>query len=110
MALSTTDMLKRLAGPAAAASGTSTLITVPTGHLYTVKKIKVVNTDTVNTKTFQLFINGSAAANAITPVYTVDAGGSGVSDEFEVLAAGDTLQITTSATGLTVTVAGLDQA
>lgn len=110
MVLSTTDMLKRLQGPAAAAAGTSTLITVPTGHLYTIKKIKIVNTDTLNTKTFQLFINGSAVGNAITPVLTVDAGGYAESDEFIVLAAADTLQITTSATGLTVSVAGLDQA
>lgn len=110
MVLSTTDMLKRLAGPAAAAAGTSTLITVATGHLLTIKKIKIVNTDAVNTKTFQLFINGSAAGNAITPVLTVDAGGYAESDEFIVLAATDTLQITTSATGLTVSVYGLDQA
>jgi hypothetical protein len=103
------DTLKRLQGPAAAASGTSTLITVPAAHLYTVKKIKVVNTDLVNTKTFQLFINGSAAGNAITPVYTIDAGGYAESDEFTVLAATDTLQITTSATGLTVSIHGLDQ-
>jgi hypothetical protein len=109
-ALSTTDMLKRLQGPAAAAAGASTLITVPAGHLYTIKKIKIVNTDVVNTKTFQLFINGAAAGDSITPVYTVDAGGSAESEEFVILAATDTLRITTSATGLTVSVYGLDQA
>lgn len=109
MALDTTNILTRLAGPTAAASGTSTLITVPSGHLYTIKKIKIVNTDAVNSKTFQLFINGSAAGNAITPVFTIDAGGFAESDEFEILAATDTLQITTSATGLTVSVFGLDQ-
>src|SRR5882762_10021246 len=100
MALDPSNKLSRLAGPTAAASGTSTLLTVTTAHIYTVKKIKIVNTDTTNTKTFQLFINGSAAANAITPVYTVDAGGYAESDEFVILAAADTLQITTSATGL----------
>lgn len=109
MAIDTTNALLRLAGPTAAASGTSTLITVPASHVYTVKKIKVVNTDAVNSKTFQLFINGSAAANAETPVFTVDAGGYAESDEFLILAATDTLQITTSATGLTVSVFGLDQ-
>jgi hypothetical protein len=110
VALSTTEMLKRLAGPVAAAAGASTLITVPANHVYTIKKIKIVNTDPVNNKTFQLFINGAAAGDSITPVYTVDAGGSAESDEFIVLAAADTLRITTSATGLTVSVYGLDQA
>lgn len=109
MALDTTNAISRLAGPTAAASGTSTLLTVPAGHLYTIKKIRIVNTDASNSKTFQLFINGSAAGNAITPVLTVDAGGFAESDDFIVLAATDTLQITTSATLLTVTVLGLDQ-
>ncbi|HEY6018706.1 MAG TPA: hypothetical protein VIY48_02095 [Candidatus Paceibacterota bacterium] len=104
-----TNTLARLVGPTAAASGTSTLYTGTAAHTYTIKKIKVVNTDVANTKTFQLFINGSAAGNAITPVLTVDAGGYAESDEFMVLSGTDTLQITTSATGLTVSVYGLDQ-
>lgn len=108
MALDTANQLSRLA-LAAAASGTSTLFTGTTAHIYTIKKIKVVNTDAVNSKTFQLFVNGSAAANAITPVFTVDAGGYAETDEFIVLSGTDTLQITTSATLLTVSVYGLDQ-
>lgn len=110
MALDTSNVLSRIVGPSAAASGTSTLFTPTASHIYTIKKIKVVNTDTVNAKTFQLFIGGSAQANAVTPVYTVDAGGYAESDEFMVLAGvGDTLQITTSGTGLTVSVYALDQ-
>lgn len=103
------DVLSRIAGPSALASGTSTVFTGTAAHTYTIKKIRVVNTDTVNSKTFQLFINGSAAANAETPVLTVDAGGFAESDDFMVLSGTDTLQITTSATGLTITVFGLDQ-
>jgi hypothetical protein len=109
MTLDTANALSRLQGPAAAAAGNSTLITVPAGHIHTIKKIRIVNTDAVNSKTFQLFINGAAAGNAITPVLTVDAGGFAESDETVVLVATDTLQITTSATGLTTSVHGLDQ-
>jgi hypothetical protein len=109
MTLDTANALSRLQGPAAAAAATSTLITVPAGHIYTVKKIRIVNTDAVNAKTFQLFVNGSAVGNALTPPLTVDAGGFAESDETVVLAATDTLQITTSATGLTTSVHGLDQ-
>lgn len=104
-----TDTLSRLAGPTAAASGASTVLTVPASHTYTIKRIKVVNTDTANAHTFQLFINGSAAANAITPVFTIDAGGFAECDDFDVLVATDTLHVTTDAAGLTITVTGLDQ-
>jgi len=108
VSLDTSNQLSRLV-LAAAASGTSTLFTGTASHIYTIKKIKVVNTDAVNSKTFQLFVNGSAAANAITPVLTLDPGGYAEDDEFLVLAGTDTLQITTSATGITVSVYGLDQ-
>lgn len=103
------DVLERLAGPTAAASGTSTVFTGTAAHTYTIKRIKIVNTDTVNTKTFQLFLNGSAAGNAITPVFTIDAGGMADGDDFIVLSGTETLQITTSGTGLTISVYGLDQ-
>ena len=110
MTLDTATLIKRLAGPAAAASGNSTLFTPTASHAYTIKKIRVVNTDTANAKTFQLFIGGSTAATAITPVLTLDAGGFAESDDFIVLtAAADTLQTTVSATGLTFSVYGLDQ-
>lgn len=109
MALDTANLLSRIAGPTAMASGTSTIFTGTAAHVYTIKKIKIANTDATNAKTFQLFINGSATANAVTPVFTVDAGGYAESDEFMVLAGTDTLQVVTSGTGMTVTVYGLDQ-
>lgn len=104
-----TDTLKRIAGPAAVASGTSTVFTGTALHTYTIKRVKIANTDTANAKTFQLFIGGSAAANAITPVFTIDAGGMAESDDFIVLSGAETLQITASGTGLTISVYGLDQ-
>jgi hypothetical protein len=103
------DTLSRIAGPAAVAAGTSTLFTGTGAHVYTIKKIRIVNTDAVNAKTFQLFINGSAAGNAITPVFTIDAGGMAESDDFIILTGVETLQIIASATLLTATIFGLDQ-
>jgi len=109
MALDPANVLSRIAGPSALASGTSTVFTGSASHIYTVKKIKIVNTDVSNSKTVQLFINGSATGNAVTPVMTIDAGGWAESDDFMILSGTDTLQATTSATGLTITVFALDQ-
>jgi len=107
--LDAANLISRIAGPVAVASGTSTLFTGLANHVYTIRKIKIVNTDTVNAKTFQLFIGGSAQANAITPPLSVDPGGWAESDDFTVLAGAETLQITTSGTGLSASVNGLDQ-
>lgn len=57
--------------PAAAA----TIYTVGAGLITLVKSIHVVNTDTLNTNSFQLFAGGTAQANAITAVLTLPAGG-----------------------------------
>jgi len=46
-----------------------------------VRSISVVNTDGSNASTFQLFVGGTAAANAITPVLTLPAGGSAVYED-----------------------------
>jgi len=40
-----------------------------------VRTIAVVNTDATNTNTFQLFAGGTAAANAITPIFTLPPSG-----------------------------------
>ena len=45
-----------------------------------VRSISVVNNDTT-ARTFQLFASGTAAANAITPVYSLSAGGSAVYED-----------------------------
>jgi hypothetical protein len=48
-----------------------------------VRSIHVVNTDAANVSTFQLFVGGTAAANAITPVFTLPAGGSATYEDSE---------------------------
>lgn len=103
------NTLSRLAGPVAVASGTSTVLTVTTAHTFTIKKIRVVNTDLVNAKDIQLFVNGSAAGNAVMNKITVDPNSMIDDDPVLTLASTDTLQAITSATGLTITVSGLDQ-
>lgn len=55
------------------ASSPATIYTVAASTTAFIRSISVVNTDTV-TRTFQLFRGGTAAANAITPVFTLAAG------------------------------------
>lgn len=57
--------------PAAAA----TLYTVPASTTAFIKTISVVNNDAGASHQFQLFVDGTANANAITPLVTVPAGG-----------------------------------
>lgn len=103
------DLLKRLLGPVAIANGASTLFTGTNLHTYTIKNIRVVNTDPVNARTLILGIGGVAAANQILPQITIDAGGAAEFDGLLVLANVETLQAQASGTGLTITISGLDQ-
>lgn len=103
------DILKRLFGPVAIASGASTLFTGTAAHTYTIKNIRVVNTDPVNARTLILGIGGVAAANQILPQISIDAGGSAEFDGLLVLSGVETLQASASGTGLTITASGLDQ-
>lgn len=66
---------RQLAGAAA------TIYTVPSSTQAFIRSITVVNTDTVNAVTFQLFRGGTAAVNAITPVFELAAGGSMVYED-----------------------------
>jgi hypothetical protein len=61
-----------------------------------IRTITVVNTDAVNPYTFQLFRGGTAAGNAITPTYSLSAGGSatyedGLGWSISTIAVGTTL-------------------
>jgi hypothetical protein len=103
------DLLRRIFGPQAIASGISTLFTGTSLHTYTIKNIRIVNTDTVNAKTLILGIGGVAAANQILPQITIDAGGAAECDSLIVLVGAETLQANASGTGLTITASGLDQ-
>lgn len=102
------DTLSRLAGPANAASGTSTMFTGTTAHTYTIKRIRLVNT-TAAAITVKVGVGGVADANLIMPAISIDAGGFMDSNDFLVLSGTETLQINTSATGITYTISGLDQ-
>lgn len=103
------DTLKRILGPVAVASGASVLFTGTAAHVYSFKKILIVNTDTVNAKTIKLGIGGTATGNLITPVLTIDAGGFAEWDGLLTLTGVETLNADASASGLTITVSGLDQ-
>lgn len=63
------------------AAAAATIYTVPAGTTAFVRSIHVVNTDTTNTMTFQLFRGGLVAANAITAVITIPAGGTAVYED-----------------------------
>jgi hypothetical protein len=103
------DILSRIVGPVAVASGTSTLFTGTAAHTYSIKSIRIVNTDASNAKTITLGIGGVAAGNQILPAITIDAGGWAEWDGLISMSGTETLQANASATGLTITVSGLDQ-
>lgn len=52
----------------------TTLYTVPAGKTAFISFISAVNTDSSD-RTFELYVGGSAAANKLTPMFTVPAGG-----------------------------------
>jgi hypothetical protein len=57
------------------AAAAATIYTATANGPTFVRSIHVVNTDTTNSSTFQLFVGGTAASNAITPVWTLLPGG-----------------------------------
>lgn len=63
------------------AAAAATIYTATANGPTFVKSIHLVNTDTANASTFQLFVGGTAAANAITPVFTIAAGGMAVYED-----------------------------
>lgn len=62
------------------ASSAATIYTAPSSTTAFIKSIMVVNNDTAP-RTIQYFVNGTAAANAITPVITIPAGGMAVYED-----------------------------
>lgn len=57
------------------AASVATIYTATANGPTFVKSIHVVNTDTSNASTFQLFVGGTAQSNAITPIFTLVAAG-----------------------------------
>ena len=102
------DILKRLLGPVNIANGVSTLFTGTVAHVYTIKNITLVNNGAVAISV-RLGIGGVADANLILPAVTIGPGESGQFDGLLVMTGVETLQANASATGLTITVSGLDQ-
>jgi hypothetical protein len=63
------------------ASSVATIYTATANGPTFVKSVHVVNTDSANSRTFQYFTNGTASANAITPIYTLLPGGMAVYED-----------------------------
>ena len=85
------------------------LLTVPAGHQYIIKQIRLVNATGGTNRTVQLYVNGTAAANSIYPSTTL-AAGTLLDDVGTItLNAAETLQgVAAAATEITFTVCGLD--
>jgi hypothetical protein len=102
------DVMARLAGPANAGSGTSTVFTGTSGHTYSIRSIRIVN-NTSAPITYKLGIGGVTDALLVLPAIAVQAGSAYHEDALFVLSGTETLQVNASATGGTITVCGLDQ-
>lgn len=63
------------------ATSAATIYTAPGSTEAFIRSITVVNTDTSNSNTFQLFAGGTAASNAITPVMTLLPGGMAIYED-----------------------------
>lgn len=87
-------------------SSVGTLATVTSGKSWIVKHKSIVNNDS-SARTYQLFRQGTAEANAITPIATIPAGGMAEWDGTMAMASGETLRGGASvATKLTLTISG----
>jgi len=108
MTLSTTEVLKRICGPANVASGTATAFTGTAAHRYTIKSIRLAN-PTAGAVSVKIGIGGVTDALLILPPIALAAGDVYQDDCFFVLEGTETLQTNATATGTTLTVSGLDQ-
>lgn len=102
------DTLSRLVGPVNMSSGTSTVFTGTSAHVYAVKNITVVN-GSAGSITLKLGIGGVTDPLLFMPATAIGAGESAQFDGLLILAGTETLQANTTATGLTIAVSGLDQ-
>ena len=106
------DTLSRIVGPANIGSGTSTLFTGTSAHVYTFKHMTVVN-PTAAAVTVKMGIQATAGTldddELFLPTATIDAGGIAEWDGTMVLTGTEVVRAVASATGLTFTASGLDQ-
>lgn len=99
--------LSRIYGPANIAAD-GAVFTGTAGHVYTIRHISLVNT-TGAAITIALGVGGVAAANLFLPTATIDAGGLATFDGTMVISGTEAIHADISATGITITIAGLDQ-
>lgn len=102
------DTLSRILGPSNIGSGTNTLFTGTAAHTYTIKHIIIVNA-TAGSITLILGIGGVTAATQILGSTAIGAGERLEFTGLLVMTGTQTLQSSATATGMTITVSGLDQ-
>lgn len=105
---------KRLAGPAAMATSATDIYTTPSSPSTTtiVKQIMLCNTDTVaRTATLHVAAAGSAAAgNTIFKAISLDSNETAIFNLSLVLAAGEKISGLATATTVTITISGIEEA
>jgi hypothetical protein len=102
------NLLGRLLGPVNLANGTATAATVPASHTWTLKHIRIVN-NTAAAITVKVGIGGVTDAKLFVQAISIPAGETYVENLQITMIAAETLQANTTATGLTITVNGIDQ-
>lgn len=102
------DTLKRIAGPVNIPSGTNTLFTGTTAHIYTFKHMTILN-NTAGAISVKLGVNGVTDALLFLPYATIEAGGMAEFNGLLITSGTETIQANASASGLTFTASGLDQ-
>lgn len=102
------DLLSRIVGPVAVASGTSTIFTGTNLHTYTVKQIRIVNNTTggINIK---IGIGGVTDALLILHDVTIPGKSTFTDSGLWVVKNTETVQASAGTTGLTISLHGLDQ-
>lgn len=100
---------ERLVGPANIANGTSTVATVPALTKWILRGIRVVN-NTAGSITFKLGIGGVTDPDLIVQEVTLLTKQAYQDNDLVVMEAGEDLEADASATGLTITVSGIEEA
>lgn len=102
-----TDTLSRLAGPISVGSGTTTVFTGTAAHTYTIRNWRIVN-NTGGAVTARVGIGGVTDTCLIFPAMSIPAASILEDDGMVVMSGTETLQVSMSASGTTITVSGLD--
>lgn len=102
------NLIKRLIGPSNIASGTSTKGTVPAGHTWTLTHIRIVN-NSAGSITVKVGVGGVTDALLIVQEVAIPTKKTYVENLEVTLEAAETLQANATATGLTITVNGIDR-